>query len=99
MIPLALHEAITVAQGLTWHIEGQIEIATQLMGLSEEDVRLEVLKAAARADGAGAGAAYHTHDKLRWRSSSARLPCSATMTMPEFGKNHHTSPLRQRAPR
>ena len=56
--PPALHEAITVAQGLTWHIEGQIEIATQLMGLSEEDVRLEVLKAAARADGAGAGAAY-----------------------------------------
>jgi hypothetical protein len=55
--PPALTEAIAAAQGLTEQIEGQIEIAAQLMGLPEEEVRPEVLKAAARADAARAGLA------------------------------------------
>lgn len=47
--PPALKEAITAAQGLTGRIEDQIEIAAQLMGLPEAEVRPEVLKAAAGA--------------------------------------------------
>jgi hypothetical protein len=46
--PPALREAIAAAQGLTEQIEGQIEIAAQLMGLQKDEVRPEVLKAAAR---------------------------------------------------
>jgi hypothetical protein len=45
--PPALKEAIAAAQGLTGRIEDQIEIAAQLMGLPEVEVRPEVLKAAA----------------------------------------------------
>jgi hypothetical protein len=44
--PPALKEAIAAAQDLTGHIEAQIEIAAQLMGLPEAEVRPEVLKAA-----------------------------------------------------
>ncbi len=43
--PPALQEAIVAAQGLTEQIEGQIAIAAQLMGLPEDEVRPEVLKA------------------------------------------------------
>lgn len=53
--PPALKEAIAAAQGLTGHVEGQVEIAAQLMGLPEDEVRPEVLKAAAPADAVGAG--------------------------------------------
>jgi hypothetical protein len=44
--PPALEEAIAAAQGLTDDIESQIEIAAQLMGMSEDEVRPEVMKAA-----------------------------------------------------
>jgi hypothetical protein len=47
--PPGLAEAIAAAQCLTDRIEGQIEIAAQLMGLPEDEVRPEVVKAAARA--------------------------------------------------
>jgi hypothetical protein len=43
--PPVLEEAIAAAQGLTDDIEGQIEIAAQLMGLPEDEVRPVVLKA------------------------------------------------------
>jgi hypothetical protein len=46
--PPVLDEAITAAQCLTDRVEDQIEIAAQLMGLPEDEVRLEVMKAAAR---------------------------------------------------
>ncbi|MBF9197576.1 hypothetical protein [Microvirga terrestris] len=42
----AVEEAIAAAQGLTDDVESQIEIAAQLMGMSEDEVRPEVLKAA-----------------------------------------------------
>ena len=42
--PPALDEAIAAAQGLTDDIESQVEIAAQLMGMSEDEVRPEVLK-------------------------------------------------------
>lgn len=44
----ALEEAIIAAQGLTDDIESQIEIACQLMGMSEDDVRPVVLQSAAQ---------------------------------------------------
>jgi len=44
--PPALEEAIAAAQGLTDDIESQIEIASQLMGMSEDEVRPAVMKAA-----------------------------------------------------
>ncbi|MBB3019300.1 hypothetical protein FHR70_002365 [Microvirga lupini] len=44
--PPALEEAIVAAQGLTDDVESQIEIAAQLMGMSEDEVRPAVLKAA-----------------------------------------------------
>ena len=59
--PPALREAIAAAQGLTRHIEDQIEIAAQLMGLPDAEVRPEVLKAA---EGA-AGVAGVTHARPR----------------------------------
>jgi len=43
--PPVLEEAIAAAQGLTDDIESQIEIAAQLMGLSEDEVRPVALKA------------------------------------------------------
>lgn len=46
--PPALEEAIVAAQGLTDDVESQIEIASQLMGMSEEEVRPAVLKSAAQ---------------------------------------------------
>jgi hypothetical protein len=46
--PPTLAEAITAAQCLTAQIESQIEITAQLMGVPEEEVRSEVLKAAVR---------------------------------------------------
>nr|WP_246777111.1 hypothetical protein [Microvirga sp. VF16] len=55
--PPALKEAIAAAQGLTGHIEDQIEIAAQLMGLPEAEVRPEVLKAAEGAAAVVIGAA------------------------------------------
>lgn len=44
--PPTLDEAIAAAQCLTDRIEGQIEIASQLMGLPEDEVRQQVLRAA-----------------------------------------------------
>ena len=44
--PPALEEAIAAAQGLTDDVDSQIEIAAQLMGMSEDEVRPEVMKAA-----------------------------------------------------
>jgi hypothetical protein len=44
--PPNLDEAILAAQGLTDQIEMQTQIAAQLMGLSEDEVRPAVLKAA-----------------------------------------------------
>lgn len=44
--PPALEEAIEAAQGLTDDVESQIEIAAQLMGMSEDEVRPAVLEAA-----------------------------------------------------
>jgi hypothetical protein len=41
--PPGLDEAIAAAQGLTDRIESQVEIAAQLSGLPEEDVRRRVL--------------------------------------------------------
>ena len=43
-----LEEAIAAAQGLTDDIEGQVEIASQLMGMAEDEVRPVALKLAAR---------------------------------------------------
>ena len=45
--PPALEEAIAAAQGLTDDIESQIEIAAQLMGMSEDEVRPVAMTAAA----------------------------------------------------
>lgn len=44
----SLEEAIVAAQGLTDDIECQIEIASQLMGMSEDEVRPVALKAASQ---------------------------------------------------
>ena len=43
--PPVLEEAVAAAQGLTDDIESQIEIASQLMGMSDDEVRPVVLKA------------------------------------------------------
>lgn len=45
--PPSLEEAIAAAQGLTDDVDSQIEIASQLMGMSEEDVRPVVLEMSA----------------------------------------------------
>ena len=47
--PPALEEAVAAAQGLTDDIDSQVEIAAQLMGLPEDEVRPVVLKTAAHA--------------------------------------------------
>jgi hypothetical protein len=44
--PPALEEAIVAAQGLTDDIDSQVEIAAQLMGMPEDEVRPVVMKAA-----------------------------------------------------
>ncbi|MEE1657679.1 hypothetical protein VB618_15845 [Microvirga sp. CF3062] len=44
--PPALEEAIAAAQGLTEDVESQVEIAAQLMGMPEDEVRPEVMRAA-----------------------------------------------------
>ncbi len=41
--PPDLDEAIAAAQGLTDQVESQVEVAAQLTGLPEEDVRRRVL--------------------------------------------------------
>ena len=46
--PPGLEEAIAAAQGLTDQFESQVEIASQLMGLPEEEVRPRVLMAQAQ---------------------------------------------------
>ncbi|MXQ10797.1 hypothetical protein [Microvirga makkahensis] len=46
--PPSLDEAIAAAQGLTDDIECQIEIASQLMGMPEDEVRPVVLKSSAK---------------------------------------------------
>jgi hypothetical protein len=46
--PPSLEEAVTAAQGLTDDIESQVEIASQLMGMTEDEVRPMVLKFAAK---------------------------------------------------
>ena len=46
--PPTLEDAIYAAQGLTDDIDGQAEIAAQLMGLPELDVRVAILKAVPR---------------------------------------------------
>jgi len=51
--PPVLEEAIIAAQGLTDEIAIQTEIAAQLMGLSEDEVRSAVLKAATQPQSAG----------------------------------------------
>jgi hypothetical protein len=56
--PPALNEAIAAAQGLTEQIEGQIAIAAQLMGLSEDEVRPEVLKATSQTKAHHTGSTY-----------------------------------------
>ncbi|MET0527652.1 MAG: hypothetical protein ABW003_04785 [Microvirga sp.] len=56
--PPALTEAVAAAQGLTGLIKGQIEIAAPLMGLADDEVRSEVMKAVALINGAGAKAAH-----------------------------------------
>ena len=56
--PPALNEAIAAAQGLTEQIEGQIAIAAQLMGLPEDEVRPEVLKAATQTKALHTGSTY-----------------------------------------
>ena len=56
--PPALKEAIAAAQGLTEQIQRQIEIAAQLMGLPEDEVRPEVLKAAAQTNTCPTGSTY-----------------------------------------
>lgn len=43
--PPTLQEAIVAAQGLADDIEGQVSIASQLMGLPETEVRAAVLQA------------------------------------------------------
>lgn len=43
-----LEEAIAAAQGLTDDIAGQTEIASQLMGMAEDEVRPVVLKLSAK---------------------------------------------------
>jgi hypothetical protein len=43
-----LEEAIAAAQGLADDLEGQIEIASQLMGMAEDEVRPIALKLSAR---------------------------------------------------
>lgn len=43
--PPTLAEAIFAAQGITDDVQGQVEIAAALMGLPQEDVRVQVLKA------------------------------------------------------
>ncbi len=44
--PPAHEEAIAASQGLTDDIESPVEIAAQLMGMSEDDVRPVVMKSA-----------------------------------------------------
>lgn len=46
--PPTLEEAIIAASGLTDDLEGQIEIASSLMGLPAEKVRTEVMKSRAQ---------------------------------------------------
>ncbi len=46
--PPGLDDAIVAAQGLTDRIEGQVEIAAQLIGLPEDEVRGRVLLAQAQ---------------------------------------------------
>lgn len=46
--PPSLEEAIFAAQGLTDDIEGQIEIASQLMGMPEDEVRPVAIKFSAK---------------------------------------------------
>ncbi|MBQ0823001.1 hypothetical protein KBI52_22690 [Microvirga sp. HBU67558] len=46
--PPVLEEAIVAAQGLTDDIDSQVEIAAQLMGLPQEEVRPVVLKTPAQ---------------------------------------------------
>ena len=43
--PPTLSEAIFAAQGITDDMQGQIEIAASLMGLPQDEVRAQVLKA------------------------------------------------------
>jgi hypothetical protein len=49
--PPTLEEAITAASGLTDDLEGQIEIASSLMGMPPDAVRTEVMKTRAKRKG------------------------------------------------
>jgi hypothetical protein len=71
--PPALNEAIAAAQGLTEQIEGQIAIAAQLMGLPEDEVRPEVLKAATQTKAHHTGSTYVRHARQRWSSNAEVL--------------------------
>ncbi|PVE25253.1 hypothetical protein DC522_06915 [Microvirga sp. KLBC 81] len=42
--PPSIEDAVTAAQGLTGNIDSQVEIAAQLMGLPEDEVRPFALK-------------------------------------------------------
>jgi len=46
--PPSLEEALAAAQGLTDDIDSQVEIASQLMGMPEDEVRPVALKIAAK---------------------------------------------------
>lgn len=43
--PPTLAEAVFAAQGITDDVQGQVEIAASLMGLPQDEVRAQVLKA------------------------------------------------------
>jgi len=62
--PPALEEAIEAAQGLTDDVDSQVEIAAQLMGMPEDEVRPAVLKASVTARPLGRPAPrFMTHDR------------------------------------
>lgn len=46
--PPSLEEAIAAAQGLTDNLDWQVEIASQLMGMAEDEVRPVALKLSAQ---------------------------------------------------
>jgi hypothetical protein len=72
--PPALNEAIAAAQGLTEQIEGQIAIAAQLMGLPEDEVRPEVLKATTQTHHTGSTYVRQRRTEVIVERRSPRIP-------------------------
>jgi hypothetical protein len=60
--PPTIEEAIVAAQGLTDHVEHQIEITAQLMGLAEDEVRPVVLSISGQARRPQAPVVPHRRD-------------------------------------